>query len=1137
VETLESRRLLSAGDLDPTFGAGGLVTTDFPGSAADRPRQIALQADGKLLEVAWHSGFGVGEPTLSVTRFNTDGSLDTGFGEQGIRLIDFPGRGEFFGSIALAPGGKIAVATWSFFPTTDILGEDSDVSVALLNSDGSFDTNFDSDGMKVFDVGQAAGGLSAAKTSDVVFDVAVGPDGKIVTAGGVTINKQTRVALTRLNLDGSLDTTFGTGGVVTTPWANYSGGANSVAVDDQGRILALAQTGIPGTNGRVTDYDFGVGRYNPDGSLDTTFDGDGFAITKFSTASDTPTSIEVAPDGKIVAAGGTPGPANNGDIAVARFNDDGSPDTSFDGDGMVTVGLTGRTSTGGVVPTKETAVGLAVQSDGAILLSGQNTSGAGVTFVGETFLLRLDPAGTLDSGFGDNGKVVSADLDEGAGVAVSPDDGAIFLGGVMTTPLGGFEDFAASRYDSAGNLDTSYGNSGVAVADFIGSGFSQAAGAAVQADGKIVVGGLTIVSNANLRDLAFARYNPNGSLDPSFGNGGLVQVDLGTPGVNTERVSALAIDAGGRIVFAGNITDPDTQKDKILVGRLNPDGSLDSSFASGGVLIVGAFGGNATSNDTARDVLVQADGRIVVVGDYSPAAGNREFAALRLEDNGDFDATFGPGGSGMFHTPVGGADSQANAIVLVPDQFARGEDLVLAGRALVGGNNQFALVRLDRGGTLDPLFGASGSVTTAMGSSNASANDVALDAQGYLVAGGYARVTSPTNQGDNFALARFAPDGTLDAGFGTGGKVLTDFTLSTDQINSLLVLPDRSVVAAGSALAPEPPTASGSLSNFALAKYTAAGALDPSFGNGGKVTTDFAPGVFPSAPTASRDVATKLLAYGGDRVVAVGNAIMPRTGPDFALARYTLTADAPARVTGRGVFYNGSAYDNNGAAVNDQDLLALATDKQALLPGQAARFENVTSYSRGINGLYVRLSRADLQSIRPADFVFEVGDGATGGTWTGAPAPAAFHAGPASTGDATEVLLSWADGAIKNQWIRVTVLANADTKLAAPDVFYFGNLIGDTGDGATTFRVNAIDLGGVKRELNHTSTITGHYDLNRDGRINALDLGAVKANLNRSLTSTAPSAAGAPAPVATAGSFTVLKPSRVWDEGEPNPLA
>src|SRR3954470_19444692 len=83
VETLESRRLLSAGDLDPTFGAGGLVTTDFPGSAADRPRQIALQADGKLLEVAWHSGFGVGEPTLSVTRFNTDGSLDTGFGEQG----------------------------------------------------------------------------------------------------------------------------------------------------------------------------------------------------------------------------------------------------------------------------------------------------------------------------------------------------------------------------------------------------------------------------------------------------------------------------------------------------------------------------------------------------------------------------------------------------------------------------------------------------------------------------------------------------------------------------------------------------------------------------------------------------------------------------------------------------------------------------------------------------------------------------------------------------------------------------------------------------------------------------------------------------------------------------------------------
>jgi len=105
------------------------------------------------------------------------------------------------------------------------------------------------------------------------------------------------------------------------------------------------------------------------------------------------------------------------------------------------------------------------------------------------------------------------------------------------------------------------------------------------------------------------------------------------------------------------------------------------------------------------------------------------------------------------------------------------------------------------------------------------------------------------------------------------------------------------------------------------------------------------------------------------------------------------------------------------------------------------------------------------------------------------------------------------------------VLANEHTRLAAPDVFYFGNLIGETGDGSGTLRVNALDLGAVKRALNTSSTITGRYDFNRDGRVNALDLGADKANLNRSLSLlTAPVAPVAVAPAAAVAT------RRVWDE-------
>ena len=141
------------------------------------------------------------------------------------------------------------------------------------------------------------------------------------------------------------------------------------------------------------------------------------------------------------------------------------------------------------------------------------------------------------------------------------------------------------------------------------------------------------------------------------------------------------------------------------------------------------------------------------------------------------------------------------------------------------------------------------------------------------------------------------------------------------------------------------------------------------------------------------------------------------------------------------------------------------------------------------------------------------------------------------------VTLIWADysplanpasTAVGNGWLRVTVKANANTGLASPDVFSFGNVIGDTGDSATAFRVNALDLGRVKQQLNRASDITGRFDFNRDGRVNALDLGLVKANLNKSLSTitAAASASASPflsvAPVANLAGEASAR--RVWDE-------
>jgi hypothetical protein len=239
-----------------------------------------------------------------------------------------------------------------------------------------------------------------------------------------------------------------------------------------------------------------------------------------------------------------------------------------------------------------------------------------------------------------------------------------------------------------------------------------------------------------------------------------------------------------------------------------------------------------------------------------------------------------------------------------------------------------------------------------------------------------------------------------------------------------------------------------------------------------------------------------------------------------------LIDDSISQVVRRHVFYNQSKWDNNDEEANQQDDSAVATDKQALLPGQAASAANVTSYSRGINGIIIDVS--DLVpsggSLRPEDFGIKVGTGGNPSTWATGPAPSEVVVRRGETVDgASRIMLLWPEGAIRNTWVQVTVPANARTGLTSPDVFYFGNLVGETGDTATPLRVGALDLAGVRRVLNTNATLTSPYDVNRDGRINALDLSAVRQNQTRSIAPLAP-------PPALLAATSPLPPHRVWDE-------
>ena len=226
-----------------------------------------------------------------------------------------------------------------------------------------------------------------------------------------------------------------------------------------------------------------------------------------------------------------------------------------------------------------------------------------------------------------------------------------------------------------------------------------------------------------------------------------------------------------------------------------------------------------------------------------------------------------------------------------------------------------------------------------------------------------------------------------------------------------------------------------------------------------------------------------------------------------------LSVGAVATVVDRHVFYNNSVYDGRRAEADAGDDAAIAPDKAALLPGQAPSFANVTSYVRGINGLMLDVAGLPAATVPgTADFSFSAGNNNDPALWAAAPPPAdvSIRRGTGANGS-DRITITWPDGAIVDRWLRVTFNAAARTRLAAPDVFYFGNLVGETGNDAAPveLKVNAQDLADVKGALITPSPLAGRYDFNRDGRVNALDIAALKAHLNRPLVLFTPPAAAA----------------------------
>jgi uncharacterized delta-60 repeat protein len=393
------------GVLDPSFDFSGEVTTLFQLNAGINA--LVLQPDGKVVAVG-NSEQQDGSSNLTLARYETNGALDASFGSNGV--VQSPiGLGAV--SAALQQGGKIVVAGTSYTPTPTPV-----FTLARYNPDGSLDTSFGSGGIVQTPSGTGGSRLEA---------MALQPDGKIVAAGSAYNGSQDVVALARYSANGSLDTTFGSGGIVTTP-VGTSASALAVAFQGNGQIVA-AGLANNGSQNAIT-----IARYDADGSLDAGFGSSGIVTTPVGSAAGA-RSLVLQPDGKIVAVGGAYN-GDSGEFALARYNADGSLDPTFGAGGLVT------TPIGDSAGANEAAL----QPDGKILVAGSSTSGSTGSFA----LARYNSDGSLDVGFAGDGIASTTIGTNGSGalaLALQP-DGKVILGGSAQFGNGAVDEFALARY-------------------------------------------------------------------------------------------------------------------------------------------------------------------------------------------------------------------------------------------------------------------------------------------------------------------------------------------------------------------------------------------------------------------------------------------------------------------------------------------------------------------------------------------------------------------------------------------------------------------------------------------------------------------------------------------------------------------
>ncbi len=653
--------MLASGDVDLTFGTNGVATAEFYDSKTwgDTVRTTVLQADGKIITA--------GQGTAA--RYLSNGNLDTTFGV----------------------GGRTPLPL------------DAHAMVATL-------------------------------------------DGKLLLAGGSVDGISRDFVLARLTANGMLDSTFADQGQQRIDFGNDNESAYAMVRDSMGRVVVAGRSG----------NSVAVARVLADGMLDGSFSSDGLFTQQFS-LKDTAYAVALQASGRIVVAGSswistatTPFFMANYDMFVMKLYPNGSLDRSFDGDGYVT------TSFSEDHLSYDIASDIAIQVNGQIVITGQ-ASNFGAMYVGT---VRYNLNGTLDRTFDGDGKRMdwvgnTAEAAPAGGSVLARKDGSLLVTRADRV----------LQYTISGQLDTRFDSDGIVQLD----GLSVMA--IEQSDRKLIIGG-KFDGQMGLR-----RYQPNGAVDSTFSNDGLVTLETGP---SREIVHDSFVTPDGKTIVVG------ASRHAFAIARFDSQGRLDTTFSGDGKLLV-SFGVRYF-DAVARSVALAPDGRIVVGGYVKRMSGavvESDFAVVRLLVNGALDTSFS--GDGRQVTDLGGLDYGYAVSVLSDGR------IVLVGEAL---NRRAAIVRYRANGLLDTDF--SGDGITVMTRANSSLHNLSVLPDGRLLASGEIFITDLFYVRYKTALfiTRFTADGQVDSTFGSSGVVVLSSPTIRNSVD-MVVAPDGSFYVAG----------------------------------------------------------------------------------------------------------------------------------------------------------------------------------------------------------------------------------------------------------------------------------------------------------------------------------------------------